>query len=522
MASLDKRVHDCPDLAEEDIAFLHKVAAGMTLTADVSRADILLCCLSSADKALVVCHVMPQSTSSLYSTNITGSQVQPQEQPLLFRALRSGVATQGQREILGSGAPIMQDAMPIPLANPRMHAILIFETNMVAYERHRRRNRHFRRAVRWLQEMCRRGELESTAALERFGQYDGIYLVNNERRVTYMNGIASNMFRSIGIGADLRRELAVQSLESSDAEMIERTFLHESPTEVRVESSDGRIWIRKTIPLRMPLLTWQNKWRSFAWYTSFLPTKRPDGNVDAVMVLIHNATETVQKQRELNVKSAIIQEVHHRVKNNLQTIAAMLRIQARRSENEEARQLLGDAVNRILSMSVIHEFLSQDEHRPINVRDVCQRVANQVFQVVTGPDQQVQIRVDGPSIRLPAGQATPTAMIVNELLLNALEHGISQRGQGTILVELIDQGDSVQIIVEDDGAGVPDGFDPQQSHNLGLQIVNTLVTDDLKGSLRIESKPAQLSAGAGVDPGETVHAGTRAVVTFPKGSLTMT
>src|SRR5690606_10931826 len=116
------------------------------------------------------------------------------------------------------------------------------------------------------------------------------------------------------------------------------------------------------------------------------------------------------KERELNVKSAMIQEVHHRVKNNLQTIAAILRIQARRSQNSEAKQHLTDAVNRILSMSVIHEFLSQDEHQPINIRDVCQRIVAQAQQVAVNPGQQIEIVVAGPNIRLPAGQATAAAL----------------------------------------------------------------------------------------------------------------
>ncbi|NJN82529.1 MAG: sensor histidine kinase [Caldilineaceae bacterium] len=231
----------------------------------------------------------------------------------------------------------------------------------------------------------------------------------------------------------------------------------------------------------------------------------------------------MEKQRELNVKSAIIQEVHHRVKNNLQTIAAMLRIQARRSESEETKQALTGAVNRILSMSVIHEFLSQDEHRPINIRDVCQRIADQVTRVAASPDQEIDIRVQGPTIRLPASQATPMAMVVNELLLNALEHGLADVNQGQILIELGDLGDAVQIVVQDDGAGLPPGFDPEQSKSLGLQIVHTLVTDDLKGELRLETGATleHPTDGEHIGGGKALSTqiGTRAIVTFPKRSL---
>ena len=301
--------------------------------------------------------------------------------------------------------------------------------------------------------------------------------------------------------------------------MVERAFHSHKPDKVRRESGDGRIWVRKVIPLKSPPATWLNWQNYLPWHSD--DQRSEDNGIEAVLVLIHNATEAVQKQRELNVKSAIIQEVHHRVKNNLQTIAAMLRIQARRCQTNEARQALIDSVNRVLSMAVIHEFLSQDEHRPINIRDVCQRVATQVVQVGTGPDQVIDVRVEGPSIRLPAGQATPTAMVVNELVLNALEHGVGQQKEGRITIKLTDLGDSVRIVVEDDGLGVPSDFDPEQSNSLGLQIVHTLVTDDLKGSLEISAAHPEVSATE-EDGNETAgHAvrGTRATVTIPKRTM---
>ena len=252
-----------------------------------------------------------------------------------------------------------------------------------------------------------------------------------------------------------------------------------------------------------------------------------------MLVLLHNATETVQRERELNVKSAMIQEMHHRVKNNLQTIAAILRIQSRRCESGEARQHLTDAVNRILSMSVIHEYLSQDEHRPINIRDVCQRIVRQAREVAVNPGQQVELAMEGPNIRLPASQATASALVVNELLMNAIEHGLQGREDGKICVALEDLGDEVRIAVVDNGLGMPSGFYPASSEypgrSLGLQIVHTLVTDDLKGELLIGPSdnggrpldPAALAADDDVGADDKTRSGTRAVLTFPKRSISV-
>jgi two-component sensor histidine kinase/PAS domain-containing protein len=379
---------------------------------------------------------------------------------------------------------------------------MLVETNMIAHERQRRRNRHFRQAVVWMQEMCVRGELDSARSLGGFSLYDGIYLVDRHRTIIYMSGIAANLFRSAGIATEVH-EQPLASLEDQDAKLVEEVFASHHCLERRYESDDGRIWVRTAIPLRMPPLRWRTAWRALPW--EWAGGGGEDSDLDGVMVLLHNATEAVQKQRELNVKSAIIQEVHHRVKNNLQNIAAVLRIQARRVQSDEARVHLTEAVNRVLSMAVIHEFLSHDEHQPINVKDVCQRVGVQVTQVSGSPDQEIAVQVLGPSIRLPASQATPVAMVVNELLLNAIEHGLEGRPSGRIQIQLDDLGDAVRITIEDNGNGLPPEFNPaQQSSSLGLHIVQTLVTDDLKGSLVLRQADPQ---------------GTQAVVTFPKKSV---
>ena len=321
------------------------------------------------------------------------------------------------------------DALPAPC---------VVETNLIAHERQRRRSREFRRAMVWLQEMCARGELASAEQLGAFTLYDGIYLVDHSHVIIYMSGIAANLLRGAGITPEVSGQL-LTALEPQDIELVERTFVSRQCQTLRYEAQDGRIWVRLAIPLRIPSFRWRAPWLP-------LPRKwRSRGGeaqeVDAVMVLLHNATDAVQKQRELNVKSAIIQEVHHRVKNNLQNIAAILRMQARRAQQDEVRQALNDAVNRVLSMSVIHEFLSQGEHQPINIRDVCQRIAKQVTQVSGSPDQEINIQVTGTNIHLPPSQATPTAMVVNELLLNAVEHGLAGRDRGAIQIHLDDLGD---------------------------------------------------------------------------------
>ncbi len=512
---MDSRVHEISGLTPTDLELLRRVKAGLPITADVSRADVLLCTLLKDDRALVAFHAVPHSISSLYHRETTGRLLTAEEQPLLFQALRNGSGGRRQREVLSNGAPVIQDVYPILGSNADVIGAMLVETNMIAHERQRRRSRYFRQAIAWLQEMCMRGELEGAEELGSFTIYDGLYLVDTERTIVYLSGIAANLFRSIGMIPEVRDQ-PLASLEDADIRLVEEVIATRRCKQVRLETEDGRVWVRMGLPIRMPTFRWRNYWLTMPWdwVVGGVGSRSPEG-VDAVMVIMHNATEAVQKERELNVKSAIIQEVHHRVKNNLQNIAAILRIQARRVESEEARQHLTEAVNRVLSMSVIHEFLSQDEHRPINIKDVCQRIATQVAQVSGNPEQQITIEVEGSNIRLPASQATPVSMVVNELLLNAVEHGLQDRSLGHIRIVLDDLGDTVGITVEDDGAGLPPGFDPAHSTSLGLHIVHTLVTDDLKGQLRMES----IRREEALEAGEQAFAGTRATVMFPKRAL---
>lgn len=518
---MDAHISDCPNLTERDQEFLGRVAAGLPITADVSRADLLLCCLLSPQRILVVQHAAPISISSYYHECVTGRILNTDDQPLLHQALTQGRGGRRQLEVVARGAPVIQAVYPILNDERRVVAALSIETNMVAHERQRRRNGSFRQAVLWLQDMCMRGELAGAADLSRFGLYDGIYLVDRSRTILYMSGIAGNLFRSAGLEVDLQGQ-RVSELEAQDDEMVDWVLRTATCLEHRHESMDGRVWVRKALPLRRSP-TWQPLRYRLPQWAGFAPRER--SAVDGVMVLLHNATDAVQKQRELNVKSAIIQEIHHRVKNNLQTIAAILRIQARRATGDEARSHLTDAVNRILSVAVIHEFLSEDDYQPINIRDLCVRIGQQVKQVAISPDQEVVIEIRGPNIRLPAGQATPVAMVINELVLNAMEHGLSGHRSGRIEIELCDQGDAVQVTIQNSGRGLPPDFNPHQSGSLGLQIVHTLVTDDLKGTLQFESVT---EAGAPVAVEETADEenqprpeayGTRALITFPKRSL---
>jgi two-component sensor histidine kinase len=392
-----------------------------------------------------------------------------------------------QRELLPSGAPIAQQVFPIIGQDGQTLALLSVETSLIQVERHRGRHISFRHSIDWLKAMCLRGELASCERLSPFGEWDGVLLVDGQRRITYMSGIANNLYRRLGYMDDLR-DWRLNRLGTGDEDMAAEAIVTGQPVE-REAQEGALIWIRKALPV-VPPSDLRGQWQSL------MTARATAGNADVrgVLIMIHDATEERRKKQELDVKTTMIQEVHHRVKNNLQTIAATLRMQSRRTHEPEALLALNEAVTRILSVAVIHEFLSKDERQSINIREICQRIIGQSRQVSTTPVQRIDFSVDGPAIFLPSQQATACALVINELIQNAVEHGFEKIRKGHVRVVLQDGGDHVHLEVWDDGDPLPQDFDVTRTSSLGLQIVRTLVHSDLHGVLRLQNVDGQVAA----------------------------
>ena len=198
------------------------------------------------------------------------------------------------------------------------------------------------------------------------------------------------------------------------------------------------------------------------------------------LVLVRDATEIRRRDRALLSKDATIREIHHRVKNNLQTVAALLRLQARRIDSPEAREALDEAVRRVGAIAVVHETLAHTPGERVDVDEVADRLVSLVRDMSLASRAVSVTRTASFGI-LPAEIVTPLAMALGELLQNAVEHG------GGADVRLVPQvrGKDLVVDVEDDGPGIAPDVDPFAGSRLGLQIVRTLVTEELGGGLEL-------------------------------------
>ncbi|MBI4673848.1 MAG: histidine kinase N-terminal domain-containing protein [Chloroflexi bacterium] len=471
-----------PSLAADEEKLLADVRAVVPLLADLVRADVLIC-VREKDSARVCAHARPHSIAPAYEQSLVGETLSRDAHPLVYEALEQNRYVRHMRDDPKDGAPIQREAYPLRSSERPAFGALVIDTNLLEVERMRRRNRVFQQVVRDLKEMAARGEPDGAGEVSHFGEFDGILYADYTGVIRYMSGVATNLYRNIGYNEHLvGRPLSY--LETIDAELFNKAFSEKRCVE-RVQVERGREWVKKAIPVQeTDALLWLNRGTRMV----------------GVVIAIHDDTESRARERELIIKTTMIKEVHHRVKNDLQTVAALLRMQSRRMQTEEARGALGEAVNRILSIAVIHEFLSAQDSRIINIRDIAGRILNQMQSGVLDPNREIKLRLAGPNIFLTARQATSCALVINELLQNALEHGFDQRARGgTISLSFQDLGDRVELRIHDDGRGLPDNFDLNTVDSLGLRIVRMLVMDDLKGTIEMVSDN-----------------GVSAIVNFPK------
>lgn len=218
------------------------------------------------------------------------------------------------------------------------------------------------------------------------------------------------------------------------------------------------------------------------------------------------------ENRSLEANTTFYKEIHHRVKNNLQTVASILQMQIRRLGTISAEQALEDSINRILSIALVHETLSQGEIGLVNFGELLGRIARLLIAEL--PEQpRLTLQLPSLAVMLASREATALALVANELISNALHHGLANRPQGCVTIRLARTLGSVTLEVEDDGQGLGSEFDIGRDGHLGLTIVETLVDEELRGTFVLESgQETSGAAGAG---------GTRARVEFllPSGGL---
>ena len=474
MASLTDLVRRYTDLGEADLEWLHLLLADWQIIADLSFADLVLWLPDRQGTGFWAgAQMRPTTGPTAYVEDIVGRFMATGRRPMLDEAWQHGrLVREGDPE-WRDDVPVRVEAIPVRREG-QVIAVVARNTNLLGVRTPSRLELSYLQTASDLTQMIAGGRFPAVgprsdhADSPRVG--DGFVRVDAQGQVAYASPNALSVFRRLGHGTDLTglnlAELTrglVPPRRRPDEETLSAVLAGAMPRDTEIATDEVALILR-SIPLR------------------------PHGDHIGGLVLLRDVTDLRRRDRELVSKDATIREIHHRVKNNLQTVAALLRLQARRIDNAEAKFALEEAVRRVGSISIVHDMLSQALGDTLAFDDVVDRLTRMVVEV-SGYGAQVRVVRDGSFGVLPSDTATTLAMVLTEVLQNAVEHGYGPEQEpeasGRVVVHAKRLVGRLHVTVGDDGRGLPDDFDLDAATSLGLSIVRTLVESELDGQLQV-------------------------------------
>jgi two-component system, sensor histidine kinase PdtaS len=473
MATLSELLAEHSRLPGAAVDHLQLVVAEWQLLSDLGFADFLMWIPldERLQRFLCVAQVRPTTSPTGHPDDMVGVEVAFAEHPQLRSAILERRICREEDPRWHDGVPVRREAIPVRLGDGTI-AVLSRETNLAVPRVPSPLEIAYLGSAADLCQMIADGTFPSAEpALDVHGSPragDGLIRVDPSGVVAFASPNALSAYHRMGHAADLvgvrlaarTRELISDPFDAKEIAQLITDAVHGTPS-IRLEAeARGATVLFRALPLR------------------------PRGAAAGALVLVRDVTEIRRKDRALLSKDATIREIHHRVKNNLQTVAALLRLQARRTSAPEARQALDEAVRRVASIALVHETLSASLDERVDIDQVVDRVIPMLTEVAI-TETAVAVRREGSFGVLAADRATPMVMVLTELVQNALEHAFAPGQRGEVVIRVERSARYLDVTVSDDGCGLPPGFSLERTDRLGLQIVRTLVESELLGTLSL-------------------------------------
>jgi two-component sensor histidine kinase len=455
---------------------LERLMATWNLLADLCFSDLLLyvpverLALSTDEKPdthfVVIGQMRPTTNPTLFEIDLVGQVVTASELPLVVEGLRTGKITTGEQPSSTPEGHLRTECIPVRYSG---HVLGVM-CRMWTPSMQRRKGsleRVYLALFERLSVMVSDGlfpfvdDEQPVEHAPRVG--DGVFVVDRLGRITFSSPNAVSALHRVGIVSAING--STLSALGLDTSAILESFAKRLPVIEEIERRSDTTLLLRSIPLLA------------------------GGEVTGGLVLIRDVTDVRRRDRLLLTKDATIREVHHRVKNNLQTISSLLRLQARRITVPEGRIALAEAERRIRAIAVVHEILSREASDQVPFDEIVHALVRMV-QESDDDGNPVAVRVDGHLGDIPAEMATPLAVVVAELLQNAVTHAFPTDKAPTARDEapridlfFVADGETYSVSVHDNGAGLPEGFDIERTRSLGLSIVRDLVRTQLGGTI---------------------------------------
>jgi two-component sensor histidine kinase len=485
MASLPELARFRTDLDGAAVEHLQRLVAEWGLLADLCFSDLLLWSRSARepDQFVILDHIRPTTGQTIYRQDRTGDEATAEERPLVARAFAEDRFVEGQitSALLDDTLTVL--AIPVRAAG-RQVAVLTRESTPTLGRQQGELEVTYVSVFQRLATMVANGlfpfarEIDRADAAPRIG--DGVLVLDHEGRIVFTSPNALSALLRLGVpGQTDGLRLADLGLDES---AIRRAYAEGVPVSEEIERGSDASVVLRCVPLIEggPLAD--------------------GGEVTGGLCMARDISELRRRDRLLLSKDATIREIHHRVKNNLQTISSLLRLQGRRLTSPEAKAAVEESVRRIRSIALVHETLSREAGEDVPFVEIVRPLVRMVEEGYSSPDRPLHFKVRGDAGKLPATLATPLAVVLTELLQNVVDHAYpvgDDMVPGEALVELDNDGRRLLVRVADDGVGVPAALQPGEGGvggtGLGLQIVRTLVETELAGtiSLRRGDGPAE-------------------------------
>lgn len=448
---------------------LHAVVGEWQLLADLSFADYLLWVRRDDRSFVCVAQVRPNTAPTVLLADAVGTLVAAEDAPIMDAAFTSGVIGRATVEGQFDSPRLKVEVVPVRHGSDVV-AVLTHQTSLAPRQASPLETAYVDCAGDLLHMLSEGtfpnvGDLAVSRSSPRVG--DGFIRLDDTGVVAFASPNAISAYHRMGLTAELDGHNLISVTRPVISDPFEAQELAKHVSDSLAGGSDMRMEVDAggaTVLLRtLPLVV--------------------HGTAVGAAVLIRDVTEIKRRDRALLSKDATIREIHHRVKNNLQTVAALLRLQARRTNNAEGREALIESVRRVSSIALVHDALSMSVDEEVNLDEVVDRILPIMNDVAT-VDAPIRINRVGELGVLDADRATALIMVITELVQNAIEHAFGDAAaQGCVTIRAERSARWLDVVVHDDGRGLPDGFSLEKSDRLGLQIVRTLVSAELDGTL---------------------------------------